>query len=227
MIRELTESFGFKKHVLALKLVSDEKGIRRKGLRRKCLVETAHAVKTAFCELSRGELSATNCRAVKSLSTNGHDTDRQTDRDTDRDTQREIVDSLLIDAPSSAPQDAIRTFCSILVYLQRTKMLMQGKQSYQYDQVSLCVCLYVLLWLGAYFVTNRKRLSWFIHTMNGGMLSCLVCMLCYIPAVWLDLRSMCMVPLLSNGCVPIGLSAKGSQLFRFSRRHCNSVVCLS
>ena len=35
------------------------------------IAETTHAMKTAICELSRGELSATNCRTVKNLSTNG------------------------------------------------------------------------------------------------------------------------------------------------------------
>ena len=67
--------------VLALKLLSDEKCTRRKkGSTKSAIAETTHAVKTAFCELSRGKLSVTNWRAVKNLSTNGRITAGQSTR---------------------------------------------------------------------------------------------------------------------------------------------------
>ena len=56
-----------KKHVLALLASSGAETAKRrkvhlpkKGSTKSAIAETTHAVKTAFCELSRGELSATN-----------------------------------------------------------------------------------------------------------------------------------------------------------------------
>ena len=79
------EGFGFKSslqlvknHILALLANSGTETARRrkvhspkKGSTKSPIAETTHAVKTAFCELSRGELSAANCCAVKNRSTNG------------------------------------------------------------------------------------------------------------------------------------------------------------
>ena len=84
MIRELTRKFWVYKACSGAEVRKRRKGHSPKRTSTKsALAEATHAVKTAFCELSCGELSATNCRAVKSLSTNGRDT-RGSGSDRDR-----------------------------------------------------------------------------------------------------------------------------------------------